>query len=371
VGKPSGSGRRKDGSVDRLGASFTVGEGELMELRYGMNPHQRPAFVEPVHSDPLRVISGQPSYINLLDALNSWQLVREADALLGRPAATSFKHVSPAGAATSGGIDDVTAETYGVRRPGELTAAYLRARDADPRSSYGDFVAVSRAVDDELAELLTGVVSDGIIAPDFAPGTVATLAAKKRGQFLVLQADPAFIPPQRESREVYGMRLTQPRDDQPIDAELPADVAFGMIVLRYTQSNSVVYVQNGATLGIGAGQQSRIDCTKLAGAKVDTWWQRRSPTVREIRLTGRRQDRVNQQIDAAEKQPHDWLSTLDGVTFVSDGALPFRDNVDEAARHGVRVIAEPGGSIRSPDVEQACADHGITLLDTGARLFHH
>ncbi|HEY1485780.1 MAG TPA: hypothetical protein VGF84_06735, partial [Micromonosporaceae bacterium] len=268
-------------------------------------------------------------------------------------------------------IDDVTADLYGVAGPGDLVAAYLRARDADPRSSYGDFVAVSRPVDDELAELLTGVVSDGIIAPDFAPGTVARLAAKKRGQFLVLRAEADFVPPATETREVYGMRLTQPRDDQPIDPGLPADVAFGMIVLRYTQSNSVVYVRAGATLGIGAGQQSRIDCTRLAGAKVDTWWQRRSPAIREIRLTGRRQDRVNQQIDAAERQPREWMSTLDGVTFVSDGALPFRDNVDEAARHGVRVIAEPGGSIRSPDVVRACAEHGITLLDTGARLFHH
>jgi phosphoribosylaminoimidazolecarboxamide formyltransferase / IMP cyclohydrolase len=342
-----------------------------MELRYGMNPHQRPAFAEPLDSEPLHVVSGEPSYINLLDALNGWQLVRAADNLLSRPAATSFKHVSPAGAAMSGEIDDVIAETYGVNAPGELTAAYLRSRDADPRSSYGDFVAVSRPVDAELTELLTGVVSDGIIAPDFAPGTVARLAAKKRGRFLVLRADPDFVPPRTESREIYGMRLTQPRDDHPIDPALPADVRFGMIVLRYTQSNSVVYVKDGATLGIGAGQQSRIDCTKLAGAKLDTWWQRRSPAVREMQLSGRRQDRINQQIDHAETQPRDWMSTLDGVTLVSDGALPFRDNVDEAARHGVRVIAEPGGSIRSPDVENACAEHGITLLSTGTRLFHH
>lgn len=342
-----------------------------MELRYGTNPHQRPAFAEPLHSEPLQVISGKPSYINLLDALNSWQLVRAADSILGRAAATSFKHVSPAGAALSGEIDDVAAELYGRTEPGGLTAAYLRARDADPRSSYGDFVAVSRPVDDELADVLAGVVSDGIVAPDFAPGTVGRLAAKKRGEFLVLRADPHFEPPATESRDVYGMRLTQPRDDHPIDRALPADVVFGMIVLRYTQSNSVVYVRDGMTLGIGAGQQSRIDCTRIAGAKVDTWWQRRSPSVRQLRPRGRRQDRVNEQITHAERQPRDWMSTLDNLTFVSDGALPFRDNVDEAARHGVRVIAEPGGSIRSPDVTQACAEHGITLLSTGARLFHH
>lgn len=344
-----------------------------MELRYGMNPHQRPAVAEPVGSGPVRVISGQPSYINLLDALNSWQLVRAADALLGRAAATSFKHVSPAGAAIAGDIDEVTAGLYGVAAPGDLTAAYLRARDADPRSSYGDFVAVSRSVDAELAELLTGVVSDGIVAPEFEPGTVARLATKKRGQFLVLQADPHFVPPTTESREVYGMRLTQPRDDDPIDPALPADVQFGLIVLRYTQSNSVVYVKDGATLGIGAGQQSRIDCTRIAGAKVDTWWQRRSPAVRALHYPDneRRQDRINRQLEYAEARPDDWMSTLDGLTYVSDGALPFRDNVDEAARHGVRVIAEPGGSLRSPDVANACREHGITLLDTGGRLFHH
>lgn len=342
-----------------------------MELRYGMNPHQRPALAVPTESAPLSVISGQPSYINLLDALNGWQLVREADALLGRPAATSFKHVSPAGAALPGDVDDVTAELYGTGKPGALTAAYLRARDADPRSSYGDFVAVSRPVDAELAELLTGVVSDGIIAPGFEAGTVSRLSGKKRGQFLVLQADPDFVPPPLESRDVYGMRITQPRDDEPIDPALPADVRLGMIVLRYTQSNSVVYVRDGATLGIGAGQQSRIDCTRIAGAKVDTWWQRRSPAVRRLPLRGRRQERVNQQVAHAENQPRDWMSTLDDVTFVSDGSLPFRDNVDEAARHGVRVIAEPGGSVRSPDVRNACREHGITLLDTGMRLFHH
>jgi phosphoribosylaminoimidazolecarboxamide formyltransferase/IMP cyclohydrolase len=364
-----------------------------MQLRYGTNPHQRPATLTPIEvgRSPIRLVHGQPSYINLLDALGAWQLVQEASQALNQPAATSFKHVSPAGAALAGPIDAVMAESYRVDAStiGPLASAYLRARDADPKSSYGDFIAVSEPVDAELAELLRLLVSDGVIAPGYAPGTVATLSAKKSGTFLILEADPGYRPPEQETREVYGVRLTQPRDDLPLTRDLLTtvvcgtlsdraidDLLLGMIVLRHTQSNSVAYLRDGMTLGIGAGQQSRIDCTRLAGAKVDTWWLRRHPQVRGLPRDSitRVQDRINQQILYLDGEPIDrraWLDRLDHVSFVSDGAIPFRDNIDHAQQHGVRYIAEPGGSIRSADVLAACQEHGIALAHTGIRLFHH
>jgi phosphoribosylaminoimidazolecarboxamide formyltransferase/IMP cyclohydrolase len=385
-----------------------------VDLRYGINPQQQAAAAEPVRPGqwPVRVLQGSPSYINMLDALNSWQFVSEASRALNRPAAASFKHVSPAGAAVAGPVDEVTADLYGIdrHRVGMLTSAYLRARDADPKSSYGDFAAVSHPVDAELAELLTRVVCDGIIAPGYAPGTVATLSMKKHGRFLVMEADGAFVPPQYEAREVAGLRLTQQRDQAALSTALlehvvcgtlPAtaaqDLLLGLAVLRYTQSNSVCYLRGGATLGIGAGQQSRVDCTRLAGAKTDTWWLRRHPAVRALAFQShiRRQDRINWQIrfiegdltpyertrlSAALSEPvpeltahqrTQWLAGLSDVAFVSDGALPFRDNVDHAHRHGVGYIAEPGGSVRSAEVEDACREHQITLARTGLRLFHH
>jgi phosphoribosylaminoimidazolecarboxamide formyltransferase/IMP cyclohydrolase len=345
-----------------------------MRLRHGMNPHQTPATWEPVEAGaaPLRVISGLPSYVNLLDAIGGWQLVREAALALDRPSAASFKHVSPAGAAVAGPIDPAMAAAYRLDSSGvgALTSAYVRARDADPKSSYGDVVAVSHPVDLELAEFLHGVVSDGIIAPGFEPGVVAALAAKKSGRFLILEADPSFTPPPVEVREVYGLRLTQ-----PLDAGLPAlsgDLLLGAIVTRYTQSNSVVYVRDGMALGVGAGQQSRIDCTALAGAKVDTWWLRRHPSV-PVPSSDRLHDRVNAQLAAAAAvpDPDSWLGRLDGVAFVSDGALPFVDNVVEARRHGVSSIAEPGGAARSAEIVAECRRLGISLVQTGCRLFRH
>ena len=385
-----------------------------MNLRYGINPQQQAAYAAPVRPGqwPVRVLQGSPSYINMLDSLNSWQLVLEAARALHRPAAASFKHVSPAGAAVAGPVDDVTAELYSIDRDGvgALTSDYLRARDADPKSSYGDFAAVSHPVDAELAELLTGVVCDGIIAPGYAPGTVATLSRKKNGRFLVMEADAAFMAPQHETCEVFGLRLTQQRDevrlstellDDVVCGELPAtaaeDLLLGLAVLRYTQSNSVCYLRGGTTLGIGAGQQSRVDCTRLAGAKTGTWWMRRHPAVRALTFQPhiRRQDRINWQIrfiegdltpdenarlakalsapapELTDDQRRQWLTGLREVAFVSDGALPFRDNVDHAHRHGVGYIAEPGGSIRSTEVEDACREHQIALTRTGLRLFHH
>jgi phosphoribosylaminoimidazolecarboxamide formyltransferase/IMP cyclohydrolase len=370
-----------------------------MLMRYGTNPHQTPAEARPLdpRHPPVRVVHGEPSFINVLDALNAWALVAEASRACGRVAATSFKHVSPAGVALAGPVDAVARDTFGVdAEPGPLASAYLRARDADPRASYGDLVAVSAPVDTELAALLRRLPSDGIIAPGYEPGTVDVLAGKKNGRYLVIEADPEHVPTRPESRDVGGLRLTQPRDDARLDLDLittaasaagtrlpesiARDLLLGLIALRYTQSNSVAYLRDGMALGIGAGQQSRIDCTRLAGAKTDTWWLRRHPRIRALRFAGpvRRQDRINWRLrvlegdldtrerdiltgilTAGDPSPLDpaertaWIARLDAVSLASDGALPFRDNVDHAARHGVRHIAEPGGSIRSPDVELA------------------
>jgi phosphoribosylaminoimidazolecarboxamide formyltransferase/IMP cyclohydrolase len=292
-----------------------------MRLRYGMNPHQTATVDDP----PFAVLAGEPSYINLLDALTGWQLVREAAQVFGAPAAASYKHVSPAGAALGATVAE----------------AYTRARDADPKSSYGDFVAVSHPVDLELAAVLKRVVSDGIIAPGYDDGVLEILAAKKRGTYLVLAMDASYEPPVQEVRDVYGVRLTQDRDALPVPRDLPDDAVLGMIVARYTQSNTVVMVKDAMTIGVGAGQQSRVDCTRLAGAKAALWWSRHSD------------------------------EPLTGVTMVSDGALPFADNVEEAARYGVTHIVEPGGSIRSAEVAAACADRGIKWSATGVRLFRH
>ena len=386
-----------------------------MRLRYGMNPQQAAAYATPVMpgSCPVRVLHGQPSVINMLDALNAWQLVREAGLLLGRPAAASFKHTSPAGAAVAGPVDEVAAAPYGAGADGitGIACAYLRARDADPKSSYGDFAAVSSPVDAGLARLLAGVFCDGIIAPGYDPGTVGVLSRKKNGRFLILEADASFTPPRRESREVFGVRLAQDRDETLLSADLlrvvtgppltetaVSDLLLGMAVLRWTQSNSVCYVRDGMTLGIGAGQQSRVDCTRLAGAKAGTWWLRRHPAIRDLPLAPgliTRQDKINWQVRLIEADltPHErghlaqvltgpvtelstdqraeWNARLTGVAFASDGHLPFRDNVDHASRHGVTCIAEPGGSVRSDQVAAACEEYGITLARTGLRLFQH
>lgn len=385
-----------------------------MRLRYGMNPQQATACATPVLSGncPVRVLHGQPSLINMLDALGAWQLVREAGLLLGRPAAASFKHTSPAGVALAGRADETAAAPYGAVGDGisGVASAYLRARDADPKSSYGDFAAVSTPVDADLAGLLAGVVCDGIIAPGYDQGTVAALSKKKNGRFLIMEADAGFTPPRQESREVFGVRLTQDRDETPLSTDLlqvvtgpvltetaASDLLLGMAVLRYTQSNSVCYVRDGMTLGIGAGQQSRVDCTRLAGAKAGTWWLRRHPAIRDLPFAPglSRQDKINWQVRLIEADltPHErshlahvltmpatelspderaeWNARLTGVAFASDGHLPFRDNVDHASRYGVTCIAEPGGSARSDQVAAACEEYGITLARTGLRLFHH
>jgi phosphoribosylaminoimidazolecarboxamide formyltransferase/IMP cyclohydrolase len=361
---------------------------------------------------PLQVLNGTPSFINLLDALNAWQLVAEVRQALGMPAAASFKHVSPAGAAVATPLTEELAHVYEVagRSLTPTALAYVRARGADPKSSYGDFVAVSEPVDPATADFLRGVVSDGIVAPGFVGNALETLQAKKNGSFIVIQANPHFQPPAREQREVFGMSLIQDRNNQPVQlAHLEhvmcgtltdaarRDLVLGLITLKYTQSNSVGYALDGQMIGIGAGQQSRVDCTKLAGAKADVWHLGRHPKVLGLHFKPgvRRQERINWRVRYIEgdltaleqralaadlagpveplsaEEKRQWLTQLDGVSLVSDGFFPFRDNIDHAARHGVRYVAHPAGSIRDADIEAACQEYGMTLVHTGLRLFHH
>ena len=374
-------------------------------MRYGMNPHQK---AEVISGGP-RILNGEPSMINYLDALNAAALAREADAYTGRPAAASFKHVSPAGAAVAGEIDDTAARTWNVPTSASdsLLSAYLRARDADPKSSFGDVVALSRPVDLETAEFLSTVICDALIAPGFEPGAAGVLGGKRAGRFLLFEADPTANPPARERREVLGVTLEQDRDAADLAAALPVgleaatrtDALVGMVTARYTQSNSVVLVRDGSAIGIGAGQQNRVDCVRLAGAKARIWWLRRHQIVEALpRIEGmKRQDRLNWQVrfaghemtrvqlaefttlfgsDAAAQYDDPswrdaWMQELRDVTLVSDGFLPFRDNVDHASEFGVATIVEPGGSNRTAEVAAAAREYGIAHVQTGLRLFHH
>jgi phosphoribosylaminoimidazolecarboxamide formyltransferase / IMP cyclohydrolase len=377
-------------------------------MRYGMNPHQ-PASIVAGHGP--RVINGEPSMINYLDALNAFELVREADDATGAPAAASFKHVSPAGAALAGPVDATAARVWRVDETsgGGLLSAYVRARDADPKSSFGDVVALSRPVDPATAEFLRTVICDAVIAPGFEPGTAEVLCAKRDGRFLVLEADPARTPPAVERRDVLGVTIEQARDAVPVAIALPddgtldpatrADALLGLVTLRYTQSNSVALARGGAAIGIGAGQQNRVDCVRLAAAKARVWRLRRHPFVDDLPAVDGmgRQDRLNWQIRFAgqEMTPgqraefqalfgaeararyddpawrDEWMATLHGVTLTSDGFLPFRDNVEYAAAAGVSAIVEPGGSARTDEVAASAKAHGITHVQTGLRLFHH
>jgi phosphoribosylaminoimidazolecarboxamide formyltransferase/IMP cyclohydrolase len=393
---------------------FPLTEESRMKLKYGCNPHQTEASIEPIAAGtrPLELLNGNPSFINLLDAVNAWQLVHELRRALGLPAAASFKHVSPAGAAVAVELSAAEAAAYEVAGR-ELTPpalAYVRARGADPKSSFGDFAALSDPVDLATAEFLRGVISDGIVAPDFEPGALELLKAKKGGSFIVLRADGHFQPPETESRELYGLRLTQTRNNRDIGPDDLRDVVcgeltdaarrdllLGLIAIKYTQSNSVGYALDGQMIGIGAGQQSRVDCTKLAGAKADVWHLGRHPRVLGLRFRKgvKRQDRINwrvryiegdlvasEQADLGEvlEEPLEllseaerraWIDGLDSVSLASDGFIPFRDNIDFAARHGVRFIAQPGGSNRDADIAEACREYGIAMVHTGLRLFHH
>ena len=385
-----------------------------MDLRYGANPHQSFAAAEPLDSDhaPIRLVNGAPSLINLLDALNAWQLVREVRAALGLPAATSFKHVSPAGAAVPTPLPEDLQLAYEVagKELSPLATAYVRARGADPKSSFGDFVALSDPLDLVTAKVLKTVVSDGLIAPGFEEGALEIVAAKKKGNYLVFEADPSFEPPATETREVFGMRISQDRNNRPVtpaevaepvcgelDDAMRRDLILGLITMKYTQSNSVGFAHDGQMIGIGAGQQSRVDCTKLAGAKADVWHLRRHPRILGLpfRKGTKKQARINwrvraiegdltaseqRDLEAALDGPYapltavekaEWLAQLTDVSMVSDGFIPFRDNIDHASRHGVTAVAQPGGSMRDEEVQAACREHGITMVHSDLRLFHH
>jgi phosphoribosylaminoimidazolecarboxamide formyltransferase/IMP cyclohydrolase len=404
------------GQVSSPPTSQSVAFNVERSLKYGTNPHQLPAAVCSVGGQqlPFEVLSGTPGYINLLDAVNAWQLVHELAQATGLPAAASFKHVSPAGAAIGVPLSELEQTVYEVKGK-ELTAtaaAYVRARNADPLCSYGDFVAISHKVDLATANLLKIEVSDGIIAPGFHDGALEILQAKKKGKFIVLKADTSFEPPENEYRMIGGVGFVQKRNDALFDAskldnivtknkDLPEaakkDLVLASIAIKYTQSNSVGYAKDGMMLGVGAGQQSRVDCVKLAGRKVATWRLRFHPKVRSLPFKEgvKRQARVNARVryiegDMQESELKEWqknfdgpveplteaersafLGELDGVSISSDAFFPFRDSIDYAAKFGVKYIAEPGGSVADEDVVAACDTYGMVTAFTNLRLFHH
>ena len=384
-------------------------------LRYGLNPHQSPATYEAVGDAlPFEVLNGQPGYINVLDALSSWQLVRELSAATGLAAAASFKHVSPAGAAVATPLNDALRAAY-LLPDDELSpaaTAYVRARGGDLTSAYGDFAAVSEPVDASLARVLRREVSDGVIAPGYEPDALEIISKKKGGRYLVLQADPAFEPPADEARELFGVRLQQPADTRPIGdalfgnvvteaSEFPAearrDLLIATIALRYTQSNSVCVAADGQVIGLGAGQQSRIHCTRLACGKADRWMLQQHPQVLSLPLREglRRADRINareQYIHWAElsgperdqlatvidplpapltaEQRDEWIAGFRNV-LSHDAFIPFRDNIDRAQASAVNHILQPGGSIADAEVIAAADSYGIAMALTNHRLFRH
>lgn len=387
----------------------------LIGLRYGLNPHQAPAHAEAVAGAlPFRAVNGQPGYINLLDALSAWQLVRELERATGRPAGASFKHVSPAGAAIDLPIPEALAEAYEVDAAGlsPVATAYARARGGDLVSAYGDFAAVSARVDRSLAEVLRREVSDGIIAPGFDDDAAEILAAKKGGRYLMLEADPDFAVPAEERRELFGVRLTQPADAGALDgalfgnpataaAEFPAearrDLLIATIALRYAQSNSVCLAADGQVIGLGAGQQSRIHCTRIACGKADRWMLQQHPRVRGLRFkpglrradrfTAREQyiaygelspperARLESQVEdwpgeLAAEERREWISGF-ATALSHDAFIPFRDNIDRAQASGARYVLQPGGSQADADVTAAADEYGMAMSLTGRRLFRH
>ena len=387
------------------------------ELKYGCNPNQKPASVSIDGELPITVLNGRAGYINLLDALNGYQLVRELQLATGLPAAASFKHVSPAGAAIGLPLDDTLKKMYFVDDDTDLSplaCAYIRARGADRMSSFGDFAAVSTKVDMSLARVMHHEVSDGIIAPDFDEDALELLKTKKKGNYTIIRMDPDYVPEPIERRMVYGITFEQGRNDLLIDAEMlknivtenkelpdnaKRDLLIALITLKYTQSNSVCYAENGQTIGVGAGQQSRIHCTRLAGGKADFWHLRQCPKVLELpfRSDIPRANRDNaidlylsdeecgdvldegnwQSFFTVRPEPFTreekkaWLANYTETCLASDAFFPFSDNIERAHRSGVRYIAQPGGSVRDEDVIKACDEHGIVMAFTGIRLFHH
>ena len=388
-----------------------------LELKYGCNPNQKPSRIYMEEGElPIQVLNGKPGYINFLDAFNGWQLVSELKKATGLPAATSFKHVSPAGAAVGLPLSDTLAKIYWVDDLGELSplaCAYARARGADRMSSYGDFIALSDVCDVSTANMIKREVSDGVIAPGYEPEALEILTSKKRGNYNVIQIDPAYVPAPLEKKQVFGITFEQGRNELNIDdkffdnivtenkeltEEAKRDLAISMITLKYTQSNSVCYVKDGQAIGIGAGQQSRIHCTRLAGQKADNWWLRQSPQVMGLQFKDeiRRADRDNaidiymgdEYMDVladgvwentfkvkpevfTREEKRAWLDKLTDVALGSDAFFPFGDNIERAHKSGVKYIAQPGGSIRDDNVIDTCNKYGIEMSFTGIRLFHH
>ena len=388
-----------------------------LKLKYGCNPNQIPAriFMESGADLPITVLNGRPGYINFLDAFNSWQLVRELRRATGLPAAASFKHVSPAGAAVGLPLTDTLKKIYSVEgmELSPLACAYARARGADRMSSFGDFVALSDVCDKATALVLQHEVSDGVIAPGYEPEALEILSAKKKGKYNVIQIDPAYEPEELETKQVFGITFEQKRNNDHITEELlqnrptknkeipenaRRDLLIAMITLKYTQSNSVCYVKDGQTIGVGAGQQSRIHCTRLAGDKADKWWLRQCPKVLNLPFKAdiRKPDRDNT-IDVYTSDDWDdvladgvwenfftekpepmtreerkaWIAKNTGVALGSDAFFPFGDNIERAHRSGVEYIAQTGGSIRDDNVIETCDKYNIAMAMTGVRLFHH
>ncbi len=388
-----------------------------LELKYGCNPNQKPSRIYAEKGElPIEVLNGKPGYINFMDAFNGWQLVRELKAATGLPAAASFKHVSPAGAAVGVPLTDVLKKIYWVDDLGELSplaCAYARARGADRMSSYGDFISLSDECDESTALMIQREVSDGVIAPGYSEKALEILKTKRKGSYCIIKIDPEYIPSAVERRQIFGVTFEQGRNELKINDELFAnivtknkdlpesaktDLAVAMITLKYTQSNSVAYACGGQAIGIGAGQQSRIHCTRLAGQKADNWYLRQSPKVLGLQFIDsiRRADRDNaidlyigedymdvladgewQKIFKVKpdtftrEEKRDWLGTMKGVSLGSDAFFPFGDNIERAHRSGVQYIAQPGGSIRDDNVIETCDKYGITMAFTGIRLFHH
>lgn len=388
-----------------------------MQLKYGCNPNQKPSrvFMDNGSDLPIEVLCGRPGYINLLDALNGWQLVKELKKATGLPAATSFKHVSPAGAAVGVELSDTLKRIY-FTDDVELTPmanAYARARGADRMSSFGDFIALSDECDKATALLIKKEVSDGIIAPSYSDEALEILKAKKKGNYCILKIDPDYTPDPIEHKQVFGVTFEQGRNELDINTELlnnvvtdnkelpdnaKRDLMIALITLKYTQSNSVCYVKDGQAIGIGAGQQSRIHCTRLAGTKADTWWLRQCPKVLDLQFVDgiKRADRDNT-IDVYISEDHndvlaegewqkffkvkpevltaeekrEWIAKNTEVSLGSDAFFPFGDNIERAHKSGVYYIAQPGGSVRDDNVIDTCNKYGIAMAFTGIRLFHH
>ena len=386
-----------------------------LELKYGCNPNQKPSKIYMENGElPIKVLCGKPGYINFLDAFNGWQLVRELKKATGLPAATSFKHVSPAGAAVGLPLDETLAKIYWVDDMGELSplaCAYARARGADRMSSFGDFISLSDVCDVATAKLIKREVSDGVIAPGYEPEALELLKQKKKGNYAIIEIDPNYEPAPIEHKEVFGITFEQGRNELVIDDELLSnvvtenkeiteqakiDLAIALITLKYTQSNSVCYAKDGQAIGIGAGQQSRIHCTRLAGQKADNWWLRQSPQVLGLQFVDSigRADRDNS-IDLyigdeyvlaegtwqnifkvkppvfTREEKRAWLDKLEDVALGSDAFFPFGDNIERAHKSGVKYIAQPGGSVRDDNVISTCDKYNMAMAFTGIRLFHH